>query len=154
MTEITFYRQVRRDGGIRMGLEADGESLIEDFQEGNPDLQDDPLASALEWYVDVRCFGDGLPDDTNSIHQWLMDHSVVICEGMNRFAREVGPGTDDAFPLKWSDFPNAPPGTRIEVVCSAVNRVSAQRLSDILMEFSDRFTDHLAELAHLKALMR
>jgi hypothetical protein len=38
MTEITFYRPMRRDGGIRIGLDLDGAALNEAFRDGNPDV--------------------------------------------------------------------------------------------------------------------
>ena len=53
MHELTFFRQARYDGGVRMGIELDGEvTLLIDFREGPPEEQDNPLGSALLWYVE------------------------------------------------------------------------------------------------------
>ena len=64
MPELTFFRQKRHDEGIRMGIELDGKStLLVDFQPGLPELEYDPMGSALLWYVDIRCRGKDLPRD-------------------------------------------------------------------------------------------
>ena len=50
MSKITLYQQERKDGGLRMGLECDGETLLHNFQEGSPDY--DPV---LLWCINIRC---------------------------------------------------------------------------------------------------
>ena len=42
--QITFFHNARHDGGIRMGIELDGETtLIDDFLPGPPEFENDPL---------------------------------------------------------------------------------------------------------------
>ena len=52
MPNLTFYRQKRVDGGVRTGVELDGETVASLFEEGDPER--DP---ALLWFVDLRCEG-------------------------------------------------------------------------------------------------
>jgi len=56
MPTITFYRQARRDGGIRTGIEIDQNTVLMRFDRGRK--ESDP---ALLWCVDVRCSGARLP---------------------------------------------------------------------------------------------
>ena len=44
---ITYYQQTRVDGGSRIGIETNGDTLWGQFEPGN--LEPDP---ALLWYVD------------------------------------------------------------------------------------------------------
>ena len=147
MAELTFYRQERHDGGVRTGLELDGNTLLGNYQEGPPELQDDPMGSALEWYVDVRCQGDLLPTEAEAARNWLLDQKATIEAGLIRFAEAISTGIDDSFPLRWQEFPVTPEGVQLEVVCSAVRRVTAQRFGEILNEFATRFPEDLRQLS-------
>ena len=58
MTKLTFYRQGRKDGGIRTGVEVNDESVLGRFEEGDKETD-----SALDWYVDIRCSVSKLGND-------------------------------------------------------------------------------------------
>jgi hypothetical protein len=53
-----FYKHVRRDGGIRLGVEVDDVTAFHHFLPGSKELN-----PALLWWVDLRCYGRKLPDD-------------------------------------------------------------------------------------------
>ena len=58
MPELDFYRQQRRDGAIRTGIEIDGETVLGRFEQVAEDAN-----PVLAWWVDVRCKGRRLPDE-------------------------------------------------------------------------------------------
>jgi hypothetical protein len=154
MHELTFYRQTRHDRGVRTGLELDDVTLLGYFEEGQPDLQDDPLGTALLWYVDIRCRADHLATEPEDARQWLLGNSAVIQEGLERFADVLSAGVDDSLPLRWNDFPTAPAGVQIEVVCSAIRRMTARGLGEILREIAVQFPTYLRQLSPLEPLLR
>jgi hypothetical protein len=154
MPELTFYRQARRDGGLRTGIELDGSTtLLADFQEGLPELQDDPLAASLVWYVDVRCHGDDLPTEPEAARHWFLENRITIEEGLGALAEQVAVGTDDAFPVRWADFPGAPEGVQIEVVCSAIRCLERREIAKVLRQVASGFEGFLNELSQPVALM-
>jgi len=73
MTELTFFRQKRFDGGIRTGIEIDGHAVFENYSPGEPD--DDP---SLLWYIDLRSVGDSLPSDPEDVRQWFIDNGETL----------------------------------------------------------------------------
>src|SRR3954451_9524953 len=98
MPDLTFYRQKRVDGGVRTGIDIDGVTVCEDFEEG--DEERDP---ALRWYVDLRCSGDSLPHDADLAREWLLEHEEMIRDGFSRYASQLAAGADrDDYPLQWS----------------------------------------------------
>jgi hypothetical protein len=148
MHELTFFRQARYDGGVRMGIELDGEvALLIDFHEGPPEEQDNPLGSALLWYVDIRCRGEALPTEPESVRQWFLTHSSVFRAGLTEFAEQIMAGTDDDFPLRWTSFPGHPADVEIELVCSSIRRIRGREFADVILDLADRFEDYLRTLS-------
>jgi len=70
MPKLIFYRQKRYDQAIRTGVELDGETIAERYEEGGS--EPDP---GLLWYVDLRCEGSAIPDGFDEAAHWLLDHS-------------------------------------------------------------------------------
>ncbi|MEO6811173.1 MAG: hypothetical protein ABI353_18855 [Isosphaeraceae bacterium] len=155
MPELTFYRQARHDGGIRTGIEGDGENtLLIEFLEGSPEHQDDPLGAALLWYVDLRCRGENLPIEPDDVKGWFLRQRNVFQEGLQRFADLISAGKDDSFPLRWSEFHGVPDGVQIELVCSAIRRITGHELANILREIGLNFEDYLLRLAPPEPALR
>ncbi|HZW34920.1 MAG TPA: hypothetical protein VFF52_29625 [Isosphaeraceae bacterium] len=139
MAKLIFYRQKRYDGGVRTGLELDGDPIGERFEGGEGER--DP---ALIWYVDLRCEGPGIPDDPDLAEQWLFDHAPIIRDGFLRLAERLRAGTDkDIYSLKWSDFPDAPEGVSMTIACSAVRRVDGREISAVLKDIASHWEDIL-----------
>jgi hypothetical protein len=125
MAKLIFYRQKRYDGAIRTGVELDGETIAERFEGSGADR--DP---ALLWYIDLRCDGDGIPDDPDAATQWLLDQSAIIHDGFARNAERLRAGADvDVYSLIWSEFENVPAGVQITIACSAVRRIDAREMA-------------------------
>jgi hypothetical protein len=142
MSELTFYRQKRVDGGIRTGIDLDGASICEDFEPG--EAERDP---ALRWYVDLRCSGDGLPGDADSAREWLLEHDAMIREGFSRYAEELAAGSDqDDYPLQWSGFQALPPKVRMSIACSAIRRVDARELNHVLLDIAEHWSERVGRL--------
>jgi hypothetical protein len=127
MTSITFYQQVRRDGGRRTGIDVDGEAVLMRFDpgQGTPD-------PSLAWYVDVRCEGDALPAHAEGARRWLLDNERFVADGIAMIADQAGAGVDvDDQPAEW-ELPVAPERSRITVVICAARRQAAHGLAAIL----------------------
>ncbi len=148
MHELTFYRQKRNDGGVRTGLELDGETVLGIFEDGSPDEEDNPMGMALLWFVDVRCLGAEVPDRPEAARDWLVEHAPTILTGLSGLAGGLAAGLDNGGePIVWSDFPGAPVGGSIELVCSATGRVTGRSMAGVLEEIADHFIDLVRELA-------
>jgi hypothetical protein len=148
MHELTFYRQMRYDGGIRMGVELDDQHpLLYAFTEGPPEEQDNPLASALLWYFDLRCKGEGLPTTPDGARAWLLDHEGPIRDGLREFIAAIALGVDDSTPIRWDRFDGFPEGIRVEAVVSSIRRVTNEELLVALREIAENFGPILGQLA-------
>ena len=142
MPDLTFYRQKRVDGGVRTGIDIDGVTVCEDFEEG--DEERDP---ALRWYVDLRCSGDSLPSDADSAREWLLEHEEMIRDGFSRYANQLAAGADrDDYPLQWSGFQPVPQGVQMSIACSAIRHVDARELNHVLREIAEHWSERIERL--------
>jgi hypothetical protein len=143
MAGLTFYRQARRDGGVRTGVMLGENTVLHRYEEGDEDH--DP---ALVWSVDLRCNGSGLPDDVEGARRWLLQHEGIIRRGFERFADELQAGADvDPYPLQWEGFEDAPDHVQMKIVCGAVRRVDALRLADVLRDVATHWRPRIEELS-------
>ena len=152
MPELTFFHNARHDGGIRMGIELDGETtLIDDFLPGPPEFENDPLGSALLWYVDIRCRGKNLPSDPQGARRWFLAHRAEFEDGLHEFAEEIGAGTDDDSTLRRT----VPFGGRLKVegddlqveyACGVIRRVKGPELADRLHDVARHFGEYLQRI--------
>jgi hypothetical protein len=146
MTSITFYQQVRRDGGLRTGIDVDGEAVLMRFDPG-PGAPD----PALAWYVDVRCEGDALPVHTEGARRWLLDNERFVVGGMATIADRVGAGIDvDDRPAEW-ELPSAPERSRITVAICTARREAAHGIAAILRDVGRSFGSLVRELPFAEA---
>jgi hypothetical protein len=141
MSTVTFYRQKRVDGGIRSGIDIDGISVLESFAKGKADY--DP---ALAWYVDVRCQGKNLPDSPEPARRWLLEREETVREALDQLAEDLRAGLDiESWPLH-RQIPAAPSGARMTIVCSAVRRINALKISDVLRQVGLNWRKFLTSL--------
>ncbi len=142
---ISFYRQRRRDGDLRMGLEVSGDTVAQQFIEGSD--EPDP---AIEWFLDVRAQGNRLPRSALGIEKWFRDHAAVIRTGLRALADQLPAGIDaDSWPLQWP-IPGAPAAIKLHIVCSAIRRSRALAISDQLRDTADHWEDYLNQLRPLE----
>jgi hypothetical protein len=140
MSSIVFFRQRRGDGGTRTGIDVNGRTVLDHFEEGKG--EPDP---ALVWYVDVRCEGARLPKTAESAQQWLIDKGPIISQGMDDLAEMLTAGIDsDTWPLQHALRRNG--AVRITIACSAMRRVEAQRIAGVLRDIAEHWCDRLAGL--------
>jgi hypothetical protein len=131
LAKIIFYKQVREDGGVRTGIEINDLTYFEQY-----DHAEDEYDPALTWYVDVRCEGDNLPTDPDEARKWLLDQAPVIQGGLQALAEKLHAGIDvDSEPLHWQ-VSDAPPGSRIRIVCSAARRNVALEMGSFLEQIA------------------
>ena len=69
---MLFFKNVRRDGGVRIGVEMDGERLFHSYVDG-PEVEsvgdENP---ALDWYLDIGFEGKAVPSDPDKVKKWLI----------------------------------------------------------------------------------
>jgi hypothetical protein len=123
---LTFFHQVRVDGGVRRGIMLGMSTVFERFEIGGEEY--DP---SLVWSVDLRCTGPSLPSNPDDAKAWLLSHSEIIRDGFLRYAEQLGAGSDPTgiYLLEWSDFNELPPGVSMKIVCGALRRIDALYLS-------------------------
>ena len=142
MAKLIFYRQKRYDGGMRTGIELDGQPIAEQFEPGEGER--DP---ALVWFLDLRCEGEGVPEDEDEARQWLLGRSSSIRDALRRFAEKLRIGADrDDSVLKWTEFADVPPGVEMAIVGSAIRRVEAREFASVLGEMADHWNLWLHDL--------
>lgn len=149
MPQLTFYRQKRRDGGVRTGIDVDGETLLHEFRDGSEDI--DP---ALQWWADVRCKGARLPTEPSAAREWFLAHAEPIQAGLKTLAAEIRPGVDfDAWPVLWK-MPKPPRGTQITIACCASQRLPARKIAAMLAELADTWRETIQGLPEAAAFLR
>jgi hypothetical protein len=140
MKTLNFYHQKRRDGGIRTGVDLDGEPVLEEFKPGRR-----PVDSALEWFVDVRCSGRRLPADAEAARAWLLHRGDAIGRQLAEMADELRAGIDPDWPLTRT-MPKAANGVEVEVVCSAIRRLTARDIRQVLLRLKGSWQALIASL--------
>ena len=145
MSTITFYRQARRDGGVRTGIEIDNDTVLARFERGGQ--ESDP---ALVWYVDVRLQGKRLPTDPEAARSWLLRHGKSVARILRQMADEVPLGIDPGdWPLRKTGRVDAS-GVKVTVSCSAMRRVDAQSISNELRDIAQHWDKRVAELPEIQ----
>lgn len=145
MSKLLFYRQARRDGGVRMGVELDGELLLHRFEEGT--AESDP---SLLWFVDVACLGVRLGFDSEALRDWLLANKEAISEAIVAFASDLEVGIDaNAWPVR-KEFPRAIPRVKLTISCSAVRRVDAREIATHLRQLARNWSRYITGLAAMQ----
>jgi len=145
MSTITFCRQARRDGSVRTGIEIDQNTVLARFEQGKSDT--DP---ALVWYVDVKFRGNGLATTPQVARAWLIRQEKAVTRLLNALADEIPAGIDPSdWPLKRER--TLASGIRMVVVCSAVRRVEAAHLAEILRDLAAGWRKRLEALPQVEA---
>jgi len=135
---LNFYHQKRKDGGLRTGVESNGERVMESFKPGRI-----PPDSALKWFVDVRCRGRRLPSDPEAIRHWLLEHGDEIQRCLEMMAGELKTGIDPGWPFARKTASN---GVTIEIVCSAVRRLASREIGKVLLDLKNAWRKLIASL--------
>ncbi len=147
MPNCTFDRQHRRDGGTRTGIELDEVECWHRFDHGPDD--DDP---SLAWFVDVRIAGQAVPDEPEALLAWLMRQQRTFTAGLRSLAEELAIGLDRG---EWPivrPLHDPPADTSVEVAVSAIRRVDARQLAEVLNETADSWQPILASLDRLSVV--
>ncbi len=147
MPTLVFYRQARVDGGIRTGIDVNGDSVWQSFEPGNGDP--DP---ALLWYVDLRCTGDTLPTDPEGVRRWFGDGGSAIKAAFRELADKLRVGFDDElWPYQFA-VPTAAGEPSMKIVCSAIRGLEPGTLGKVLQETGENWERLLEQLAPAEAL--
>jgi hypothetical protein len=145
MRKLTFYIQEREDGGRRMGIDLDGDTVLGRFDPGH--AESDP---ALVWYVDVRCKGE-LPPEPELARNWLLQQKDLFMKELNRLGEKLQVGLDfNPWPLQWK-VEGAPRGVEITIVCSSLRRVPSRELGQHLEQLAEKFAETVNSLAAVEA---
>ena len=144
MDHLTFYRQARVDGGVRTGIDVNGQSLLEAFQSGGD--QHDP---ALLWYVDVRFQGEHFPTNSDAVSDWLIQRSKTVRKGLNEAAEELAIGFDSELKPYERIISEPSDDAQIRVVVSAIRRIEGRDIAPELREISANWETILQQLAPL-----
>ena len=145
---LTYYRQTREDGGVRAGIDADDTELLHHFSPGEE--EHDP---ALTWWVDLRCKGSSLPHDPAGAREWFRKHGSFFVTAMQDVAdKRLIAGFDaDLWPYR-REIADAPDGARVEIVISAVRRLVARDIAEVLRQFARNWDTLLDQLEPLSVV--
>lgn len=147
MSKLTFYHQVRVDGGERTGIDADDTELLHFFQPGASEEEHDPR---LLWYVDVRCEGDRLPGDASGARDWFLQNQPFFVQELTRIAEEeLDVGFDAENRPYQREVGGAPDGARVLIVVSAVRRLVGREVADHVRQMANQWSQLLNQLVPL-----
>ena len=141
MSEITFYRQMRFDEGLRTGIDVDG---IEYWHQYLPAA--DEGDSGILWFVDIRLEGELLPDDPDDVRRWLRAHAGAITNALRVLSEQYDHGLDADSDPQRKPIAGLPDGVHGEIVLSASRRVEARRLGNVLAEIAEDWPALLSAL--------
>ncbi|MEY2429019.1 MAG: hypothetical protein QOJ40_1904 [Verrucomicrobiota bacterium] len=144
-TTLNFYRQQRKDGGIRTGVEINGDTVFGRFERGNKHED-----SALLWYVDIRCAGKNLPTEPEAARQWLLDNSKIIQRAFDELADDLEAGIDLGTLTRTIAY--APKGVQMTIACSAIRRLEAKAIAKVLRGISARWEELIRRLPALELI--
>ena len=142
MSQIVFYRQERYDGGVRAGIEVNGERVWHTFTPGA--LDSNP---ALLWYVDLNVEGESLPIDSETARRWLLDHGEVFKRGLEEAAGqlEIGLDADEPWPYVLP-LSGGPPGVEARLTVSGVRGLGDGELAEKLKETCREWSEILSAM--------
>jgi hypothetical protein len=136
------------DGGMRTGIDIDGEPAWQVFREPRANEPD----AALLWYVDVRCKGGGIPKDREAARSWLTRNATPIKSALQSLADKLRVGYDDeSWPYQHT-VRGGPSNTSIRIVCSSVRGLEIGELSKSLRELGDNWEGILDSLEPAEAI--
>ena len=141
MATLAFFRQERVDGGVRTGIDVDGQTVLQDYQPGSD--EHDP---ALLWYVDLRCEGDSLPATAQEARPWLIDHAPAITQALRELAEELTAGIDHELWPYERKVPGVQEGVHTRIVICAVRRLAATELANPLRDIAKNWNIFLDRL--------
>lgn len=142
MSNLTFFRQTRNDGGIRTGVEVDDTLLLHCFEEGND--EDDP---SIAWFIDLRFEGPEFSHEAEGARAFLLDRQNMICSALAKLAEELNAtGVDaGAWPLQ-RPLPAAGDGVSLTLVCSALRRLDGRHIGGRLTELASKWASIVSAL--------
>ncbi len=144
MPILTFFRQARDDGGIRTGIDVDG-NTVDYFEDGTGD---DP---ALSWFIDLRVVGDDVPADPQHARQWLLENKSLVNRGYQVLADKVRAGIDpDVIPVS-CDVPDAPPGITTTTVCSTSANLNTREINVAVHDVSEHWAEYLERIPRVQS---
>ncbi len=134
MYKISFYRQGRRDGGVRVGIEVDGETILARFEKGGE--EEDPI---LSWFLDVDSEADDVPSDIEGVRDFFLAEAPSIKAGLENLAREIEVGLDvDSWPVRVA-FEGNSPARNFRATCFSNRRAEARRMPEVVRDTATRW---------------
>ena len=132
MSQITFFRQARADGGIRTGVEIDGNLVLHRFDEGVYD--EDP---GLIWFIDLGFESQSLPREAEAVRDFLLARESETAAAIEQCSAEISAtGIDSgAWPLRRRP-PVSADGVSITLTCSAIRRLEGREIAKKLSELA------------------
>ena len=141
MPTLTYYKNVRNDGGVRTGVGLNGETVLEDFVEGRQ--EPDPI---LVWYVDLLFESSKVPKEAEAIRAWLATMGNYVKQGLDEIATKMEVGIDQ----QWNPFSypllRTPTGVKITMSGAAMNRVRIEDFAQHLREIKQEWDKSLRRL--------
>ena len=141
MAKLVIFRQRRRDGAERWGVEVDGDAILQHFT-GDADSID----PVLSWYIDIRGIGSGLPVDPEALRDWLCEREEFFASALRDAAEELAVGFDsEIWPFQYQVEPID--GLEMKVVCSAARRIDGLEMSQHLDQLAEQWTTFLGQMS-------
>jgi hypothetical protein len=140
MTEISFYKQMRNDNGIRYGIMRDGDGIWVHYDAGSG------IDPGLLWFVKVEFEGEGLNVDPQAARELFITYAEPIYTLLGELIEALRQETD---PMVWpvdTRQIDVASGVTLKVVCSPVRRIPVRAVLPSIIDLRDRWQQHLDTL--------
>lgn len=142
MTKLTFFHQVRVDGGVTTGIEIDDTRALESIQ-----VETEEFDPVLLWYVDFICEGDNVPGEPEPARQWFLDNEQFFVRSMLMPATEELEIGFDPEVRPFRRIRDAGPGDcRVTMIVSAMRRVDARTIAGRIRQVAESWRELLTNL--------
>ena len=141
---VTFYHQVRADGGRRTGVAINGSAGVEYFFD--PAVEDD-FDPALRWYVDLTWELLDPPRTQRATRAWYATKLLEIRQILAEVAHSLEAGIDGGLQPWVSTVPT--PGGPVRVAVAAQRRVDGATVAQGIRAALEGDVDALSKAGEL-----
>jgi hypothetical protein len=146
MAHLSFFKQVRNDGGVRYGILLDGTSLWMHFAAGSG------IDPGLLWYVDVELVGASLNGEPEAARTLFIEYTQQVEQALEEVIQALRSETGIVvWPVSSREIEVAD-GVALKVTCSAIRKMQTRELAQALTELQADWRQHInsLEVSHQK----
>lgn len=144
MPTLSFFKNFRKDGGVRFGIRSADEIVFHAFVPG--ELPEDPT---LDWFVDLTCEGRRVPGPSGRFEEsrrWFLDNVALLQTAIREMADRLEIGVDGNGEPFRIEQKGLGPIAKVVLHGTANRRIRDTDIAERLKEFADQLPSDLESL--------